>query len=118
MVKDVLKVDMKLKADKDDKPYIELKDSEFVVRVEGCDKNSNEKALEIVNAHGVVLFQLIRKSSAEVVINGIFPIGKSLLLAGPDGFYTRPTMEQINHFRLKPIFKYPAWKYPGQYVAE
>jgi hypothetical protein len=100
----------------DEKPLIEVKDNEFTVRVPGCDKNSSAKALEIINANGVVLFQLIRKSSTNVAINGIFPSPIGLILAGPDGTITGARQSDLDHFRLKPIFKYPAWKYPGQYA--
>jgi hypothetical protein len=98
------------------KPPIEVKNNEFTVRIPECDKNSNANALEVVNAHGVVLFQLIRKSSTSVAINGIFASPLGLILAGPDGMVQGAGQSDLDHFRLKPIFKYPAWKYPGQYA--
>ncbi len=98
------------------KPPIEVKNNEFTVRVPQCDKNSNADALEVVNANGVVLFQLIRKSSTSIVVNGIFASPLGLILAGPDGMLQGARQSDLDHFRLKPIFKYPSWKYPGQYA--
>jgi len=111
----ILKVDVKV-WNGNGNPHIEVRDNEFTVRVPGCDKNSNTNALEVVNANGVVLFQLIRKSSTNVVINGIIPSPAGLILAGPNGTILGASQSKLDQFRLKPIFKYPAWKYPGQYA--
>lgn len=69
----------------DGKPFIEVKDNEFIVRIPGCDKNSNANALEVVNAQGMVLFQLIRKDQGNVTVNGLFPSPVGLIVAGPNG---------------------------------
>jgi len=102
------------------KPPIEVNDNEFTVRVPGWDRNSNANALEVINADGVPVFQMIRKTPLEVVINGIFPTPAGLVLAGPDGMTvsrgSAQVQQSLSAFHLKPIFKYPAWKYPGQYA--
>jgi hypothetical protein len=38
------------------------------------------------------------------------------MLASPEQVIFEANDEAIANFHLKPIFKYPAWKYPGQYA--
>jgi hypothetical protein len=102
----------------DGEPPIEVIDNEFVVRFPGFDKNSNANALEVVNMNGVPVFQMIRKTPTHLVVNGIFPTPAGLFLAGPEGLMTNAKPVHLANFHLKPIFKYPAWKYPGQYAAD
>ena len=100
-------------------PTIEIRDNAFAVREPRYDSNSNEHALEVVTSDGLPIFQLIQKSPTQVVINGIFPVdnGRNLMIAGPDGVRTGVGMDaDLSQFHLRPIFKYPAWKYPGQYA--
>jgi hypothetical protein len=98
-------------------PVIEVKDNNFIVRDPFFDRNSNESALEVVDSKGVPIFQLIQKTPTQIVLNGYFPLpGGGVMIAGPDGTVNQPTAQQTANFRLKPIFKYPAWKYPGQYA--
>lgn len=94
-------------------PSIEVRGNEFVVRPTGWDRNSNKTALEIVNQSRVPVFQLIHKSSSHIVVNGIFPYPGGLILANEDRTILNPTLPTA--FRLKRIFKYPAWQYPGYY---
>jgi hypothetical protein len=55
-----------------------------------------------------------------MVVNGIFPTsqiydGKRVLMwVSEDGIGWNT--ERPANFKLNPIFKYPAWKYPGQYA--
>jgi hypothetical protein len=98
-------------------PVIEVRNNVVAVRDPKFDKNSNEHALEVVNDKGQPVFQLIFKNATHIVINGYFPVPNGRpILAGPDGFKQGVTDEQVASFHLKPIFKYPAWKYPGQYA--
>jgi hypothetical protein len=98
-------------------PVIEVRNNAVAVREPSFDRNSNEHAFEVVNANGQPVFQLIQKNPTHIVINGYFPVENSRpILAGPDGFFTAATDEQVASFHLKPIFKYPAWKFPGQYA--
>jgi len=99
-----------------DKPPIEVKDNDFTVRLLGFDRNSNANALEVINPKGEPIFQLIRKEPAHIAVNGIFPSPFGLILAGPDGMIAGATQSSLVAFHLKPIFKYPAWKYPGEYA--
>jgi hypothetical protein len=99
-------------------PIIELRGNAFAVREPDLESNSNEHALEVVTSKGQPVFQLIQKSPTQIVINGIFPVdnGRRMTIAGPDGVIQNATDADLANFHLKPIFKYPAWKYPGQYA--
>ncbi|HXJ10644.1 MAG TPA: hypothetical protein VNH19_00110 [Candidatus Limnocylindrales bacterium] len=99
-------------------PIIEVRGNRFAVRDPHFDSNSNENALEVVAPDGQPIFQLIQKSPTHVVINGFFPAdnGQSLWIAGPDGVQSVRMDADLPKLRLRPIFKYPAWKYPGQYA--
>jgi hypothetical protein len=98
----------------DGKSPIEIKDNEFVVRPPDWDKNSNQNALEVVDRNNKPVFQLIYKSPTAIQINGIFSANGMTIFMSEDTISTTP--EGIAKLSLKPIFKYPSWKYPGQYA--
>jgi hypothetical protein len=102
----------------DGKPVIELHDNEFTSRVpSNWDRNSNENALEVINGGGNPVFQIVRVSPTHYVMSGIFAQpGGSISLIGNGMLSNGPTPEQLNAFRLKPLFRYPSWKYPGVYA--
>jgi hypothetical protein len=89
------------------------------------DRNFSTNAFEIVDRSKNPIFQMIRLSVGHIQINGIFPLGTISPRTGKEFFWWvspsngiitasfRPPM-----FVLKPIFKYPAWKHPGQYASE
>jgi hypothetical protein len=96
---------------------IEVRNNTFAVRDPSFETNSSDHALEVINAAHQPIFQLIEKNPAHIIINGYFPVPNSApILAGPDGLTTGASERQAAEFHLKPIFKYPAWKYPGQYA--
>lgn len=101
-----------------DKPPIEINNNEFVVRPPDWDKNSNERALEVVDGKQKPVFQLIYKGKAMIQINGIFVGQGHVMLASERETIGGASPESIAAFSLKPIFKYPSWKYPGQYADE
>jgi hypothetical protein len=94
-------------------PPVEVKKNEFVVRPANWDRNFSSKALEIVDSQQNAVFQLIYKTASHIVVNGIFPFPGGLILAGESGMLVSPTLPTT--FRLNRIFKYPSWKYSGQY---
>src|SRR5229473_4631490 len=74
-------------------------------------------ALEVVNADGIPLFQMIRKTPTNIIVNGIFPMPRGgIIVAGPKGMIANANQSDVDGLQLKPIFKYPSWKYPGQYA--
>jgi hypothetical protein len=82
-------------------------------------KNYNNLALEIADDNGVPLFQLIYESKSQFRINGVFAAGwlngkEMTLWAWSDGTFVGTDLPK--DFVLKPIFKYPSWKYLGQYA--
>jgi hypothetical protein len=101
---------------------IEVKDNEVKIGNEQVQRNFSENAFEVVNKAGEPLFQMIRKSAGTIHINGVFPTGKIsqvtgrpllLWLSDDTGLYWSSI--KPNPW-LKPIFKYPAWKYPGVFA--
>jgi hypothetical protein len=99
-------------------PMIEIHDDEFSVSRTDLDRNSSKDEFEVINSDGLVIFQLIRRSPSEVVINGVFKIagGKSYLLAGPKGALETNVVRY--DYVPKPLFKYPSWRFPGQYLTQ
>jgi hypothetical protein len=96
------------------KPPIEVKNNKFIVRVPAWDRNFNANAFEVVDSNNVPILQVIRKTPSHIIVNGIFLLPNGLLLpAGPKGVIIGVKVVPPD-FLLKPIFRYPAWKYPGQ----
>ena len=94
---------------------IEVKNNRFTVRVPEWDWNSNANAFEVVDEKNVTIFQLIRKTQDHIIVNGIFPMPDGrMIVAGPKGAGLVKSVP--SDFVLKPIFRYPSWKYPGQYA--
>jgi pimeloyl-ACP methyl ester carboxylesterase len=79
---------------------VEIKGNNFTVTPPDWDRNYSANAIEIVNAHGQPIFQMIRRRSNVIEISGIFAGKNAILDARPD----------------KLLFRYPSWKYPGEYA--
>lgn len=94
---------------------VEIKHNQFVVRLPQWDRNSNQSAFEVVNESLVPVFQLIYDGPNKIRINGIFPMPTGIMLASESGTVFNPLPGQMATFTR--IFKYPSWKYPGQYEA-
>ena len=104
-------------------PGVEVNGNEFVVRPAGWDRNSSKNALEVVNENGSPVFQMVRLTPSMMRINGIFPLQGggwpqgSIFVADENQFEVITPGNQIPaDFKLTPIFKYPAWKFPGKYA--
>ena len=100
-----------------EKPAVEVVHNEFTVRPPGWDRNSSATALEVVNQSGFPVFQMIYKTPSHIVVNGIFPAPGGLILANESGMVVVANPTRLPPFSLKRIFKYPSWKYPGQYES-
>ena len=94
-------------------PPIEIKHNQLLNKPPNWDFNSNESALEVVNEHQIPIYQFYYKTISHIVINGIFPYPGGLILANETGATINPNLPTT--FKLKRIFRYPSWKYPGQY---
>ena len=82
----------------------------------GWDINSNEAAFEIVHGEGV-LFQMIRKGIDTISIKCAF-VGPGGLFIADDKGLRAGTSAKASDIHIAPVFKYPAWKYPGKYANE
>jgi len=99
---------------------VEVVNNSFTVRTPvGWDRNSSPNALEVVNAKGKPVFQMIRKTPTDIAINGIFPLPNGrLVIAGPNGSEVGASEKDVREFSLKPIFRYPSWKFPSKYADD
>jgi hypothetical protein len=84
------------------RPVVQIKRNNFTIMQPDWDRNYSAEAIEIVNAHEQPIFQMIRRRSNVIEISGIFAGKKTLFDARPE--------------RL--LFRYPSWKYPGQYAND
>jgi hypothetical protein len=100
----------------EDGPPITIIHNKFTVKPMNLDRNSSANALEVVDQQGEPIFQFIRKTPAHYVMNGLIPIPQGGFILATDKGTRIGVQPPIPKGALKPIFKYPAWKYPGQYA--
>lgn len=93
-------------------PPVELIRNQFVVRPPMWDRNSNSSALGVVNEKGFPVLHVIYRTSSTIAINGVFWYPDGVLLVTDTEAVTDPAPGE--RFSLKPIFKYPSWKFPGE----
>jgi hypothetical protein len=104
---------------------VHITDSQVTIDNPTVERQVSNNALEIVDSSGAVVFQVIRKNASHIAIYGIF--GTSQI----DQQTHRPmsmwedqkggidlSVDPPVGFNLKPIFRYPSWKYPGQYADD
>lgn len=94
-------------------PPIEIKYNKILNKPPSWDFNSNDKAMEIVNENQVPMYQFYYKTPSHIVVNGVFPFPGGLLLASEKDVVMNPSLPAT--FKLKRIFRYPAWKFTGVY---
>ncbi len=82
---------------------IQIRKNGLAVKPSAWDRNFSSNAVEIVDANQRPIFQMIRKRANLIQVAGLFVSPKGAV------FDARP---------IKPLFKYPAWKYPGKYAEE
>ncbi|MGA2152483.1 MAG: hypothetical protein ABSG48_10075 [Geobacteraceae bacterium] len=89
---------------------------------QGWDHNSTSRAVEVVNQDGNPVFQLIFLSPSHVSVAGIFYTDTHVVWINESGVHAiGKNILESGRWNLplptspKPIFRYPAWKYPGQY---
>jgi len=96
-------------------PAIEIKQNKLFNKPASWDFNSNDKALEVVDQNQNPIYQFYYKTPSHIIINGVFPYEGGIILAGENGVVTNLTLPAT--FKLKRIFKYPAWQHPGEYES-
>ena len=95
-------------------PLIELAHNVLRKSPYQWDSNHSDRALEVVSDKGVPFFQMIFQTPHHIVIYGVFPKGDmsgSGLLLSESGTRNDP----ISVYDQRRLFKYPSWRYPGQY---
>ena len=94
------------------------------------DFNHSANAIEVVNERLVPIFQFYYKDDTHLVFNGVITSAATTAKHNGVAFisethYSVETMmdfskndffKRIEALNLKTIFKYPAWKYPGEYA--
>jgi hypothetical protein len=98
---------------KEGSPPLEVENNEIKGSMPGWDWNFTANALEMVNENGIPMFQMIKKGPRRLIFNGVFVGPEGALLVSDSG------ISGIRNPRAKlpkPIFKYPAWKFPGKYA--
>jgi hypothetical protein len=98
-------------------PPVRLRQNKLMNRPSLWDKNSDEKALEVVNEKGQPIFQIYYKTDSHIVVNGLFYNGFVPVLAYDEGISTGIDLDKIQ-YPIKPIFKYPSEKYPSQRITQ
>lgn len=98
---------------------VEVKQNEFALKDSNWDRNFTDRAVEVVDQYGSPRFQMVFESPSKVRVNGVFPVeGNEVLILSPGRHIIEPAWPSTVPMRtpLKPIFKYPSWKYSGQYA--
>jgi hypothetical protein len=82
------------------------------------DANWTTNAFEVVRYNKYCIFQMIRKNIDTIEINGIFPVaGEGAIFVSQEGSMNLSKSDpQFQEYSLKAIFKYPSWKFLGQYA--
>lgn len=82
------------------------------------DRNDTTNAFEIMDQNTNPVFQLIYEQPNRIRFSGIIMSKNEILFIGNDGYYMSPfpPTNGFNHPSLKPIFRYPSWKYRHQYA--
>jgi hypothetical protein len=102
-------------------PAVEIVRNEFTVNIPSWDHNVRDHTFEVVNENTVPMLQVIFETDRRVRVNGVFAGEKPnevLILAPGEGgkIDIDPTGHTPITVPLKPLFKYPSWKYPGIYA--
>lgn len=95
---------------------VQIKEGKLSVTPENWDINSNDNAYEVVNEKLDVVFQIIYTKPSKIFLYGIFPdpqVQGQLIYVTEKGI--NPAFNKPRDFFIKRHFKYPAWKYPGQF---
>jgi hypothetical protein len=92
--------------------------NKFEIDNPSYDANWATNAFEIVRDNKVAIFQMIHRNPNTIEINGIFTVSSAnAIYVSQEGLYPVSTSDpKFQSYGLVPIFKYPSWKFPGQYA--
>jgi hypothetical protein len=82
----------------------------------GWDGNYSSRALEIVSADTLPVFQLLFMSEDSIRIRGVFQVQQGLVIVDESGVSTAQK-KRVLFYGTRPIFKYPSWKFPHQFMS-
>ena len=84
----------------------------------GWERNGSSNAFEIVGPDKLPIIQEFYESPERLVIQGIFPFSTGVVsVAFDDHSRVCPVTNLSNVWpNRKAIFKYPAWRHPGEYA--
>jgi hypothetical protein len=93
-------------------PAVELKKGAFTVDIPGWDRNSDRKALEVVNERQIPVFQIVYDTPSDISIRGILVFRSGLVIAANE---TTTVTKPIDPYAFAPkrLFKYPSSSNPG-----
>jgi hypothetical protein len=81
--------------------------------------NADWTAVEIVNEQKSPIFQLIYMQTNAIAFKGVLLSGKFAIIADDKRLEVttlEPGQRKKFTYRIRPLFKYPAWKHPGEYT--
>ena len=94
---------------------VELKDNTLFNKPHGWDSQADDNNLEIVNEHRNPVFQLTYLTGNTAAVRGVFfNQAESLCVVVDEERVLHATAADIATIKIKPIFKYPSWKYPKE----
>jgi len=112
-------------------PPLKLEKNNLAGLPRDWDCNHTDRAIEVVNDKQIPIVQIYFKDDAHLVFKGIFTTQKQILFAsetnGVNLNNTTGTNDiahilnqqyfdaNLDELRLKPLFKYPSWKFMGQF---
>lgn len=95
---------------------VQIKEGKLTITPENWDTNSNASAFEVVDEKQDVVFQIIYHKPSKIVLYGVFPdpqVQGQLIYVSEKGI--EANFNKPKDFSIKRQFKYPSWKYPGQF---
>jgi len=86
----------------------------------GLDTNYSDKAIEVVNASGQPMLQIVFEDARHVRVNAVIPIAPfQYAVYTPSGvtrFSVDPNKPSLVEIPLKPLFRYPGWQHRGEFA--
>jgi hypothetical protein len=103
-----------------DRPAVLLVDNDLSHRPEGWDWNHDERAAEVVDETGAVVFHIEYQDDNTAVIKGRFVAGGMLMVCDDTGAWNINSISGLTSERtwpIKPAFKYPSKDHKGERVS-
>jgi len=108
-IRNRLYVDTKIYEDSEFSVFI--KKNRLIGKPPSWDMNSNQFGMEVVDSQNRVRFQLFYRTKSNVIVRGVFIIGKESCTIDATGIHPGAA-----RYAIERMFKYPSTLYPGQLV--